>query len=124
MNPLNNDELNALLEQAKRNSPAPPRELAARTVQAYQANILKRKSWQAYLLQPVSLPWPVGLLAAVLFVLIGALVDQTFRRPSIIDRSRAPVTLPYQPIAILTFEQFQPVSEIRPRVIRSVRDDH
>lgn len=123
MSPLNDDELNSLLEQAKLKSPEPRPELATRMVRAYQANVPSPISLQGYFLRPVSIPWPMGVLAAVLFVLIGALADHSFDRSSTIEASRSSEAVSSQSTAILTFKEFQPVSEIRPRVIRSLRDD-
>lgn len=122
MSPLNDDELSSLLEQAKSTSPEPSPELAERTLRAYQANFVRPKSWRGYFLRPLSIPWPLGVLAAVFLVLFGALADHSFRRPSTIIESHTPEATS-QSAAILTFKEFQPVSEIRPRVIRGPRDD-
>ena len=61
MIPLNDDELNALLGQAKQESQEAGRELAARTLRAYEACMVRRTSWYGYFLRPVSVPWPVGV---------------------------------------------------------------
>jgi len=123
MSPLNDNELNSLLEQAKRKSPEPPPQLAARTLRAYEAKVARSISWRRYFLRRVSVPWPIGALAALLFVLIGALTDHSFRQPLTVGGGRASDAALTHPTAVLTFKEFQPVSEIKPRVIRSIRDD-
>jgi hypothetical protein len=130
MNPLNDDELNALLQQAKEKPPQPSRELAARTLQAYRSGVAR----------PVSLRLAFAALAASLLILIGALGDRTLRAPTVVVRTRTvevPVMqervvyrdCPAKPpgsspqIATLTLKELQPVRQIRPRVVRSIRDD-
>jgi hypothetical protein len=116
MTPLNDDELNALLAQAKRNQPEPREELALRALRTYRANVVRR---------PVSVPWPLGIAAAVFLVFMGALAGYSLRRPSVpVDQScAAGVQLSSPPVASLSFKEFQPVSQIRPRTVRSIRDD-
>jgi hypothetical protein len=133
MNSLNDDELSSLLQQAKRNPPEPSADLAARALRRYRDG---RLFW----LRPVSIPLPLAALAALLLVLIGALGGLSFRRPPVIVQSRIPeppATMEHvvyrdcpavqpesrPPIASLTFNEFQPVRQIRPRVVRRIRDD-
>ena len=118
MSPLNDNELNSLLEQAKRESPEPSRAMAARTLRAYEANIVGRISWQEYFPRRFSIPWPIGVLVAVLFVLIGALADHGLSRPSMPAINRSSEVRSSRPTAILSFKEFRPVSELSPRVIR------
>jgi len=140
MNPLNDDELNALLQQAKAKPPQPSRELAARTLQAYHRGVARPGIVRRLLLRPVSLPLAFGAFAAVLLILIGALGNQALRAPFVVVRTRTvdvPVLqerivyreCPAEPpsssplIATLTFREMRPVRQIRPRVVRSIRDD-
>ena len=123
MSPLNDDELNSLLEQAKRESPEPSPELAARTLRAYKDAFGGRISLLQYFLRPVSIPWPLGVLGAILFLLIGALADHSLHRPATADVNGTPQTVSSKPVAVLTFKDFQPVNELRPRVIRRLQDD-
>jgi hypothetical protein len=140
MNPLNDDELNALLQEAKAQPPRPSRELAARTLEAYRGGVARTALWRRLLLRPVSLPLAFGALAAVLLILIGALGDRALRTPAVVERTRnveVPVVhervvlrdCPAEPqpsnpqIAALTFREMRPVRQIRPRVVRSIRDD-
>ena len=140
MSPLNDDELNSLLEQAKKKQVEPRPAAGIRALRAYQANVLRPPKGRGLLLHPVSIPLPLGVLAAILLVLIGAVGGSTFRRPSVVVQTRSvevPVTrehIVYRDcsaapqessprIAILTFKEFQPVRQIRPRVVRSIRDD-
>jgi hypothetical protein len=118
MSPLNDDELNSLLEQAKRESPEPSRAMAARMVRAYETDIVGRMSWQEYFLRRFSIPWPIGVLAAVLCVLIGALADHGLTRRSMPAINRTSEVRSSRPTAILSFKEFRPVSELSPRVIR------
>ena len=138
MSPLNDDELTSLLQHAKNQPPEPTPELAARALRAYQANVVRPRSWRQFLLRPVPIPLPLGLLAAVLLILIGAVGGRMFRRPSVTMQTvEVPVMrehIAYRdcpagqqesspPIARLTFKEFQPVSQIKPRVVRSIRNE-
>jgi hypothetical protein len=135
MKPLDDDELNSLLEQAKSSRLEPSWTLAARALRAYRANFA-RPRWRRHLLQPIPIPWPLALLATIVFVWFGVLGDQSFRRVSASGEGRnlAPAHYiygncpteehaPSQSTAILTFKEFQPVSQIKPRVVRSLRND-
>lgn len=133
MNPLNDDELNSLLEQAKNTPPEPPPELAARALRAYRATGAGPTNWRALFLRPVSIPWPLGLSVALFLVLVGAVGSRSFQSHS----AAAQVTREHivyrdcsssqqessSPVASLTFKEFQPVRELRPRVIRSMQGD-
>jgi hypothetical protein len=144
MSSLNDDELSSLLEQAKNKLPEPSPELAARAMRAYLANVAKPPKWRRLLLRPVPIPLPLGILAAVFLVVIGAVGGRSFWRASAVLQTRiveVPVTrervvyrdvcrdCPSGPqesspaVASLTFKEFQPVRQIRPRVIRSNRND-
>jgi len=144
MSPLNDDELISLLEQAKSKPPEPTPELAARVMRAYQANVAGPPKWRRLLLRPVPIPLPLGILAAVSLVVIGSVGGRSFWLPSVVVQTRiveVPVTrerivyrdvcrdCPGGPqessptVASLTFKEFKPVRQIRPRVIRSIRDD-
>jgi hypothetical protein len=87
MSPLNDDELNSLLKQAKSKPPEPRPELTLRALRAYQQNVARRPHWRRLLLRPVPLPLPVGILAAVLLILTGAAGDRAFRRPSVVGQA-------------------------------------
>ena len=140
MSPLNDDELNSLLEQAKSKPQEPRPELMLRALRVYQENVARPRHWRRLLLWPVPIPLPVGILAAVLLILIGAAGGRAFRRPSVVGQTRlveVPVTREHvvyrncpagqqesnPSIASLTFKEFQPVREIKPRVVRSIRND-
>jgi hypothetical protein len=144
MSPLNDDELSSLLEQAKNKPPEPTPELAACAMRAYQANVARPPKWRRLLLRPVPIPLPLGILAAVFLVVIGGVGGRSFWRPSVLVQARiveVPVTrerivyrdvyreCPGGPqesspaVASLTFKEFQPVRQIRPRVIRSIGHD-
>lgn len=123
MNPLNDDELTSLLKQTKSESPEPPREMATRTLRAYEAAIVKRTSWRDFFRRPLSIPWPIGAFAALVFVFIGALAGHNLARPSKSEVHRMSEARSSRPTAILSFKEFQPVSDLRPRVIRRLRDD-
>jgi hypothetical protein len=134
MNPLNDDELNALLQQAKAKPPQPSRELMARTRKAYQRDVAGPAFWRGLLLRRISLPVAFGAPAAVLLILAGALGERALMPPSVVIRTR-PVErvvfreCPAEPpgsspqIATLTFREMRPVRKIKPRVVRSIQDD-
>lgn len=140
MTPLKDDELSSLLEQAKSKPPEPGPELAVRALRTYQAKVARRLNWRRLLLGTAPIPLPVGILTAVFLLLIGAEVGRSFWRPSVVIQTRS-VEVPVMreqiiyrdcpagpreanpPIASLTFKDFQPVHQIRKRVVRSIRDD-
>jgi hypothetical protein len=132
--------LTALLQQAKAKPPQPSRELAARTLHAYQGGMARPAIWRRLLLRPVSLPVAFGALAAVLLILIGALGDRALRASSVAVRTlsmgvpsvkervvyrECPAEQPGSSpqIATLTLSEMRPVRQIRPRVVRSIQDD-
>jgi hypothetical protein len=140
MTPLSDDELSSLLEQAKSKPPEPRPELAVRALRAYQAKVARRSIWRRLLLGTVPIPLPVGVLSAVFLLLIGVAAGRSCWRPSVVIQTRR-VEVPVMreqiiyrdcpagpreanpPIASLTFKDFQPVRQIRPRLVRSIRDD-
>jgi hypothetical protein len=140
MNPLNDDELTALLQQAKAKPLRPSSELSARTMQAYHRSAAGPGTVRRLLFRPVSSPLAFAALAAALLILIGAVGDRVLRAPSVIVRSRsvevpvvhervvyrgcpAETTSSSPLIATPTFREMRPVRQIRPRVVRSIRDD-
>ena len=140
MSPLSDDELSSLLKEAKNAMPQPAREHTLRALRTYQANLSRSSNWRGMLFRPVSLPLPIGVLAALLLVLIGAVCDRSFRRPAVIvETHRVEVPVPHEaivyrdcpvppqrsspPVVNLTFKEFQPVTQIRPRVIRSAQNE-
>ena len=136
MNPLNDDELNRLLQHAKANPPMPSPELAARALRAYEGRVVQPPAWRRILLRPISIPWPVGVLAALLLVWIGQVlrattvtvqtrtveVPVTHERVVYRDCTAAPPEASPQ-IASFTLKDMQPVRQFRPRIVRSIRDD-
>jgi hypothetical protein len=138
MNPLSDDELSDILQQAKRMTPEPSPEFAARALGEYQSGLAGLPNRRPLWLRPVSIPLPLVPAAALFLLLVGALGGLSFRRPPIIVRSpEVPLTRehvvyrdcsavapePNPPVANLTFKEFQPVRQIRPRIVRSIRDD-
>jgi hypothetical protein len=140
MSPLSDDELSSLLKEAKNTMPQPAPEQTLRALRTYQANVARSSNWRGTLLRPVSFPLPIGVFAALLLVLIGAVCDRSLRRPSaIVQIRRVEVPVPREaivyrdcpaapqlsspPVANLTFKEFQPVRQIRPRVIRSAQNE-
>ena len=140
MNPLNDDELNSLLQQAKTQPPKISPELAVRVLRAYQESVVRPTTWRWLLVRPISIPLPLGALAAVLLVLIGAGGGRALRRPSVIvqtDRVEVPVTREHivyrdcpagqqesgPQVATLTLKEMQPMGQMRPHVVGSIRDD-
>ena len=140
MSPLSDDELSSLLKQAKNAMPQPAPEHTLRALRTYQANLSRPSNWRRMLLRPVSFPLPMGVFAALLLVLIGAVCDRSFRRPAVLVQTRrVEVPVPHEaivyrncpaapqlsspPVVNLTFKEFQPVTQIRPRVIRSAQNE-
>lgn len=110
MTPLNDDDLNSLFEHARSRTPQPSSELKVRTLRAYQEKVTGRRHLWRFLLRPIAVPLPVGLAGAVLLVWLGAFCERRLTRP------------PRPPVASL-FREFQPVREIRPHVVGSIRDE-
>jgi hypothetical protein len=140
MSPLNDDELSSLLQQAKSKPPEPPPDLGVRAMRAYQALVTAPAHRWRFWRQPISVRLPIAVAAAVLMVLIGAVAGRSFWRPSPVERTRF-VEVPEiqervvysacppagtnfsEPAVKLSFREFQPVRQIKPRVVRSIRDD-
>lgn len=136
MNPLNDDELNELLRRAKAGAPHSSSRFKRRVMQAYRAETGQASLWQRLTggldaARPFRLP---NLLAAVVLILVGAVADRTLLA------ARIAVGTPKTPESIvervvykdcpapsqgpgLTFNELQPVREIKPRVVRSIEDD-
>lgn len=139
MNPLNEDELNELLRRAKVEPPKPSAEFDARMMRGYrhQAGASHSSLWRRL--------WSVAdsgyrfrlrnVLAAIVLILVGALADRTllaahaFREPRRVDSAAVVEHVVYKDCPApmqgpgLTFNELQPVREIKPRVVRSMQDD-
>ena len=119
MNPLNDDELNTLLQQAKAAPVMPSPKLAARTLNAWRERVVRPPFWR----RPVSLKWRVGALAALL-ILAGALGTQALGPSSDVGLEGPLMPQRANPRATdLTLQNLQPIQEVRPRVVRSMKDD-
>ena len=145
MSPLNDDELSSLLEQFKSKTPQPGPEVASRTLRAYETSVTRRGGWRRLFGHSVAVPLPVGVLAATLLVLIGAAAGRSLRRPALVVETRTievPVIrehlvygdcstgprqasphAPGPPIVTFTFKEFQPVTHIKPRIVRSIGNE-
>jgi hypothetical protein len=119
MNPLNDDELNALLQQAKATPLKPSPKLAARTLSAWREHTARPPFWR----RSISLRWRVGALAALL-ILAGTLGTQAFGPSSDVGLEGPVMPQRANPHATdLTLKDLQPIQEIKPRVVRSMKDD-
>ena len=135
MNPLNDDELDALLRQAKSDPPAASAHFADRVMRGYDEQIAGSRFWNQLLARPLRIPAGFGILAALVLLAIGAIAGRTWLAPPVIAGTRrveAPVMqerVVYRECTHtpdsggLTFNELQPVREIHPRVVRSIRDD-
>jgi hypothetical protein len=145
MSPLNDDELNSLLEQFKCKSPQPRREVASRALRAYETSLTRRGRWLRFPGNSIAVPLPIGALAATLLILIGVAAGRGLRRPAPVVETRTvqvPVirehliygdcsTGPREarphaagpPIVTFTLKEFQPVSQIKPRIVRSIGNE-
>ncbi|HTS26969.1 MAG TPA: hypothetical protein VMH81_13930 [Bryobacteraceae bacterium] len=139
MNPLNDDQLDDLLGQAKAEQPQPSPAFSERVMRAYEEQTGRRASHRSH--GPGTGADPVApfrlrkLLAAAALILIGALADRTLQASHLLGnpRSADPATVVervvYQDCPVpssgpgLTFNELQPVREIKPRVVRSMQDD-
>jgi hypothetical protein len=103
MQPLNDDELRGLLRLW--HAPPTPSSLENRVLAAARSSPLKSSPLRGYLrwlaTGSIRVPVPVGVVACVLLLLLAF---QVLRAPK-------------QPVGSLS--QFQPVTELRPRIIRS-----
>jgi hypothetical protein len=145
MSPLNDDELSSLLEQLKSKTPQPGPEVAARALRAYETSVTRRGRWHRIFGYSVAVPLPVGVLAATILILIGVAAGRSLRLPAILVETRTvevPVIREHlvygdcsagpreaspntksAPIVTLTFKEFQPVSQIKPRIVRSIGNE-
>ena len=145
MSPLNDDELNSLLEQFKSKTPQPGPEVAARALRAYETSVARRGRWHRFFGYSVAIPLPVGVLVATILILIGVAAGRSLRRPALPVETRtvevpvmrerlvygdcsagpreASPSAPGAPIVTLTFKEFQPVSQIKPRIVRSIGNE-
>ena len=145
MRPLNDDELNSLLEQFKCKAPQPGPEATSRALRAYETSVTRRGRWRRFSGHSIAVPLPVGALAAALLILIGVAADRSLRRPVPVVETRTvqvPVirehliygdcsTGPREarpraagpPIVTFTLKEFQPVSQIKPRIVRSIGNE-
>jgi len=103
MQSLNDDELRGLL----RLWPAPrtPSSLDNRLLAAANPSPFRRY-WRWLATGSIRVPVPVGIAACVLLLLLAFQVLRT----------------PKQPVG--TLSQFQPVTELRPRIVRSSYESH
>jgi hypothetical protein len=118
MNPLNDDELNSLLRQAKTKPPQPAPELRARTLAAFRAQSAPAPWWRRAWALPLG--WRVGTVAVLALTLAFAL------SPPSTDVGQEGPTIPRRSeprAADLTLKNLQPVDDIQPRVVRSMKDD-
>ena len=145
MSPLNDDELSSLLEQFKCKTPQPGPEVASRALRAYETSVTRRGRWRRFFGHSIAVPLPVGALAATLLILIGAAVDRSLHRPApVVETHRVEVPVirehliygdcstgprearphaPGPPTVTFTFKEFQPVSQIKPRIVRSTGNE-
>jgi hypothetical protein len=139
MNPLNDDELNELLRRAKAEPPKVSAAFEARVMRGYQQQTsASRPSLWRRLWAPAGYGHPLRLrtaLAAVVLILAGAIADRTllavhaFQSPGKADSPVVEERVVYKDCPVpsqgpgLTFNELQPVREIKPRVVRSMQDD-
>ena len=139
MIPLNDDELNALLQQARSKSLEPSADLSVRALCRYRESAARPQNWRLVLLRSVSISLPLATIAAVLLFLAGMAVGSRYRQTITVESRKmyVPVTrerVVYRdcssvqpeseaPIPNLTFKEFRPVHQIKPRIVRSARDD-
>ena len=136
MNPLNDDQLNELLRQAKAEPPRVSPAFPARVIEAYEQQAGRSSLWRR-LWSPVDSGYPFrlrNLLAAIALIVAGALADRTLlaSHALLAPRDGSPVVeerVVYKDCPIpsqgpgLTFNELQPVREIQRRVVRSIEDD-
>jgi hypothetical protein len=139
MNPLNDDELNELLRRAKAEPPKVSATFDARVMRSYQQQAgMGRSSLWRRMWNPADNGHWFGLrtvLAALVLILIGALADRTllaahvFREPPKTEPPVVEERVVYKDCPVpsqgpgLTFNELQPVREIKPRIVRSMQDD-
>jgi hypothetical protein len=139
MNPLNDDELNEMLSRAKQEPPRVSPAFDARMMREYERQVAAgqasvwRRLWAATELgHPFR--WRSALGSAAL-ILLGVFADRTLLATRAVITPRgadSPVVeerVVYQNCPVpsqgpgLTFNELQPVREIKPRVVRSMEDD-
>lgn len=107
MEPLNDDQLRELLREWQA-PPAPPT-LEARVFEALSVSRSTRSSqpwWRWLFTGSIRVPVPVGALAVIAFAAL-IVFSLSARKPAV------PVT------DSISFSEFHPVKELKPRIIRS-----
>jgi hypothetical protein len=133
MNPLNDDELSALLQQTKHKPLEPSADLADRVVRGYHQSVGRPPKGRLLLLRPVYIPLPLAAIAAVLLAaglgyrrtpitLGGRNIDVPMTRERVVYRDCTSAQAESgSAISNLSFKEFQPVRQIKPRVVESSR---
>jgi len=119
MNPLNDDELDGLLRQAKQIAPQSSPDFPARVLGAYQEQSRPASGLSWLWWRPVRIPAGVGVLAAAALLALGAVAGRTVLAPPV----RAETCAHGNDSQTFTFQDFAPVQNIYPRVVRSIDDD-
>ena len=134
MNPLNDDELNEMLRRAKLEPPKISPTFDTRMMQEYQRQVGSRSGWGWLGELGHAFRWRSALGSAAL-ILLGVFADRTLLATRAVITPRgadSPVVeerVVYQNCPVpsqgpgLTFNELQPVREIKPRVVRSMEDD-
>ena len=107
MEPLNDLELNRLLEQWR--APAAPPDLARRVLPA------RKSRWQWLYRGTIRVPVPVGL------ALLALLAAFLFFRPPV-RVARPPVARPSIAHTTVSLSDFQPVRKLQPRLIGRIHE--
>jgi hypothetical protein len=121
--PLNDDQLNSLLKQAKTNQPKPPSGFDARVMQMYdQRQSSYSPIWRCWVSGTIRVPAPIAVLASVVLILIGMVVGDTLRKTPNLQQ-RAVTKSAGQDPPVLNLDGLQPVAELRPRIVRKAHEN-
>jgi hypothetical protein len=119
MNPLHDDELDRALKSWR--VPDPPPDLEAKTIRAFRAHPQRFSRWRNLFAMRVTVPLPAA--AAMVVALIGLLA--MLARIELTARpAGAPAPTVTGATAPSSWGGLQPVSELRPRIIRSHDENH
>ncbi len=127
MSSLNDDEFDYLLRHAKASPPKPSPGFAARVTRAYERQSSRSSVWHRLLFGTIRMPIPIGVVASIILILVGAVFGRKFGQTRSVDvptvQERAATNVGDRDHPVLNLYGLQPVTELHPRIIRRVHED-
>lgn len=118
MRSLNDDDLNALLREAKARPPMPSPDLATRVTGAYEMQIRSSSPWRRLFFGTVRMRIPVLVVASFVLLFVGVVLGR--RAP---QAQTAGVEAMERDRPVLNLDGLQPVTDLRLRIVRRAHED-